>query len=142
MADWCARQERAAYDVRQKLKSIGLDEDGCEEIVKKLIEEKYVDDQRYSRFFVKDKFKFNGWGRIKIRYQLVQKKIDNNLIEEAMDEINEEEYEEKLTHLLKNKHKSIKNKDLWQSRAALFRFAQSRGYENEPTNRIISKIIE
>lgn len=140
MADWCARQERSSFDARQKMKTFGIDEREQEHILAKLISEKYVDDSRFAQFYVKDKFKFNGWGRIKIHWQLAQKRIATTIITDALAELNDQDYENKLRDLLTTKMKNIKFKDAWQTKAALLRFSQSRGFEYELSSLIIQQI--
>lgn len=142
IADWCARQERCVFDARQKLNALQVDEQEEERIIKKLTDEKYVDDARYARFYVQDKFKFNGWGRIKIQWQLMQKRVNPVLIAEALGELDEESYESKLLDLLTNKIKTIRGKDIWQTKASLLRFSQSRGFEYDLTNRLIQQITK
>lgn len=142
MADWCASQERCLFDVEQKLNALPIEEQEKKEIIQKLTEEKYVDDTRYVSFYVKDKFKFNGWGKIKIQWQLKQKKVAAPIIADALDELDPEIYENKLWDLLTNKLKTIKGKDIWQTRAALLRFSQSRGFEYDLSNRIIHQITQ
>ena len=142
MADWCARQERCLYDVEQKLKALQIEETEKHCIIKKLSEENYVDDARYVKFYVQDKFRFNGWGKIKIQWQLSQKKVASTTIASALDDIDEETYENKLRDILNNKLKTIKGKDLWQTKAALLRFAQSRGFEYDLSNRLINQITQ
>lgn len=142
MADWCARQERCVYDAKQKLTALQVEEQDQESIIKKLTDENYLNETRFVRFYVQDKFKFNSWGRIKIQWQLSQKKIASSLISEALDELNEASYESKLMDLLTNKNKTIKGKDIWQTTAALLRFAQSRGFEYDLSKRLIQQIIQ
>lgn len=74
MTDWCARQERCVYEAKQKLDALQVEEQEQERILKKLSDENYLNEERFVRFYVRDKFRFNGWGRIKIQWQLSQKK--------------------------------------------------------------------
>lgn len=125
----CSQQERCVSDIRKKLVNWELSDDECDKAIDHLISEKYLDDGRYSQFFVRDKFRFNGWGRTKIKYQLKQKSISSFMIEDALEEIDEQEYLEKLAELLQVKMHQLRNKDPWKAKASMVRFAQSRGYE-------------
>ena len=125
----CSRQERCADDIRKKFANWGFEDGDTEKAVKWLTDEKFIDDNRYAAYYVRDKFRFNGWGRIKIRWQLKQKNISSGIIEDALNSLDDSQYMDKLSELLTSKKKQIKNKDPWQTKAALVRFAQSRGYE-------------
>ncbi len=125
----CSQQERCISEIRKKLVKWELNEEECNAIIDFLIKDKFIDEERFTSYYVKDKFRFNGWGKIKIKYQLRQKELPNNLIDNALEEIDLDEYLNRLAELLQGKLKQIKNKDLWQTKTALARFAQSRGFE-------------
>ncbi len=76
----CSRQEYSAYDIRKKLVNWELSEEEVEQAMSRLISEKFIDDSRYAGYYVRDKFQFNGWGRIKIRYQLRGKGVSSLII--------------------------------------------------------------
>lgn len=140
-ATLCSRKEYCTADIKKKLVNWELSESEIEMALQWLIEEKFIDDERYAAYYVRDKFRFNGWGRIKIRYQLRGKLIDSALIDEALEQINQDEYSGKLAELLHSKKRQIKNKDIWQTKAALARFAQSRGFEPDVVFRKIDQIL-
>jgi len=140
-ATMCSRQERCAFDIRKKLVNWELTEDEVDEAMNWLKTEKFIDDSRYAGYYVRDKFQFNGWGRIKIRYQLRAKGVVSSVIDEALETLNEEIYKEKLAELLHSKNRQIKNKDIWQTKAALARFAQSRGFEPDLVFRAIDQLL-
>ncbi len=142
MTDWCARQERCIYDAKQKLNTLHVEEEEQENILKKLANENYLNEERFVRFYVQDKFRFNGWGRIKIQWQLSQKQIAAPLISEGLEELDAATYENTLMNLLTVKKRNIKGKDFWETKAALLRFAQSRGFEFDLTIRLIQQITE
>ena len=128
-ADKCSRQERCVSEIRKKLIKWELSDEEVEKAIAYLIREKFIDEDRFAAFYVRDKFRFNGWGRIKIRWQLRQKEVNSDCLEEALQLLDEESYMEKLAELLYNKRRQIKHKDVWQTKAALVRFGQSRGFE-------------
>ncbi len=137
----CSRQEYSAYDIRKKLVNWELSEEEVEQAMSRLISEKFIDDRRYAGYYVRDKFQFNGWGRIKIRYQLRGKGVSSLIIDEALESIDDEAYKEMLAELLHSKKRQIKNKDTWQTKAALARFAQSRGFEPDLVFRAIDQLL-
>ncbi len=136
-ASICSKSEKCRQDIRKKLEGWELSEEDTDEIVQKLIEDKFIDESRYVRFFVHDKFHFNRWGKIKIAYELHGKGISDQYIQTAIGQIEDAEYKETLTKLLKDKRPGIKAKDSWDLRSKLLRFARSRGFETELALRII-----
>ena len=138
----CSRSEQAEADIRKKLTSWGIVPGDAEKIISRLIEEKYLDEMRYAHAFVRDKFRFGGWGRIKIAYAMRQKHISADCIADALTEIDETEYFNSLLHALKSKLLAIAGKEPFQQRAALFRFAASRGFEPQTIGKAISSIMK
>ncbi len=126
----CSSGEKCEYDIREKLLSWGVDAAASEEVIQYLIREKFLDERRYASFFVKDKFRFNKWGKIKIAYALKQKRVAPSIIQEALDVIDEDEYLLMLKDILQSKLKSLTYKNEYDKQAKLFHFAQSRGFEN------------
>ena len=103
-ATYASRCEHCESEVREKLASWGATDEEVEAIIEYLVEERYIDNQRYANSYAKDKFRFNHWGKYKISMMLRSKDIDSDTIEEAINQIEEEEYLEKLqpvsyTHL-------------------------------------------
>ena len=110
----CARSEQCEYEVRQKLARWQVSADDADKIVDSLIERRFVDNERYAASFVRDKYRFSRWGRIKIAMALRQKRIDRHTIEQALDEIDEDEYTDILRHLIKAKAASIAEPDTYE----------------------------
>ncbi len=126
----CSSAEHCTADIREKLARWGVTEaDSCT-IIDRLVQERFIDEQRYAVAFVKDKFRFSGWGRIKMRYALQQKRIDGSDIDHALATLDEEQYNDRLLELLQAKSRSIRDDDPEARRAKLFRFAASRGFES------------
>ena len=124
----CSRGETCTFDIHAKLKVWGLMEE--EAVINLLTKEKYLDDERFARAYVKDKFRFNNWGRQKIAYMLNAKKIGKEIQEAALEGIEEETYSDKLMKLITDKEKTIKAKDQYDKRNKLMRFAMGRGFES------------
>lgn len=126
----CSSAEHCTADIREKLARWGATEADSRTIIDRLVQERFIDEQRYAVAFVKDKFRFSGWGRIKMRYALQQKRIDGSDIDHALATLDEEQYNDRLLELLQAKSRSIRDDDPEARRAKLFRFATSRGFES------------
>lgn len=137
----CSRCEQSEADIRTKLATWGVRPEDDESIIDRLVRENYLNEERYAHAFVRDKFRFGGWGKIKIAYALRQKHIAETHIAEALEEIGEEEYGEALLAALRTKMHSVKERQPMQQRAALYRFAASRGYESSMISRAISTLL-
>lgn len=131
LAALCATKECCLQDLRKKLAKSELPEEACERVLQKLQAERFVDEARFARCFVHDKFRFNHWGRLKINYELSQKGIPSHLRESALAAIDEAQYQETLTDLLRTKLRSTKAKNAYELVQKLLRFAASRGFEGE-----------
>ncbi len=129
LAARCSTSEQCLSDVEAKLKRYDLSEEERTRILQYLVEEKYIDDKRYAEAFVRDKYRFNKWGRIKIAQGLRMKGIDNGTVNEAMEVIDEAEYLHILRELIKAKRKSIRGKSDYEVNGKLIRFAIGRGFE-------------
>lgn len=136
----CSKGEKCISDIRKKLENWQLPETELQKVINALIEEKFIDEQRFAESFVRDKFRFNYWGKIKIAYHLKAKGISKMLIDEALTQIADKEYFETLHLLLKQKNKSVKANSEYEKKAKLIRFAQGRGFEYDIIARIIDKL--
>lgn len=137
----CSKQEKCTSDIVKKLNEWEVPEETAQEIVNALILDKFVDDVRYANAFVKDKFRFNRWGKIKIVSQLRFKKIDEDIIENALKEIEEPEYKKFVLYELTKKRKSIKDDDKYKIKAKLIRFGQSKGIEMEELIQTVNELL-
>ena len=114
--------------MRDKMRRWELDETAQNRIVARLVKERYIDDERYARAFVKDKIRYNKWGRRKVQQALWLKHIDSEIQQRVLDEIDEKEYLDVLRPLLKQKRKSIRAMSDYELRQKLVRFALGRGF--------------
>lgn len=137
----CSKSEKCANDILHKLTGWGLDENDSEVVLDRLVEEKFVDDERYARSFVRDKFRFNKWGKVKISFQLRAKWINPRIIDIALQEIDSETYWEVLVDLLREKNQGLKIANPYELKAKLMRFAQSRGFEMDLIYSAIDEIL-
>ena len=137
-ASYCSLCEHCISEVETN--GWGATDSDKDKVIDRMIEENFIDEKRYCAFFAKDKFRFNKWGRIKIAYSLKSKGLDRYLIEDALALIDEEAYDELLLELLKSKLRGLKYESEYEKQGKLFRFAQSRGFENKFIERAIRKI--
>ena len=124
----CAQAEHCQQEMRDKMRRWELDETVQNRIIARLVKERYIDDERYARAFVKDKIRYNKWGRRKVQQALWQKHIDSDVQQRVLDEIDEKEYLDVLRPLLKQKRKSIKAASDYEQNQKLVRFALGRGF--------------
>ena len=139
-ATYASRCEHCESEVREKLVAWGATEEEQEEIIGYLIEERYIDNQRYANSYAKDKFRFNHWGKYKISMMLRAKDIGGEEIEKALAQIDEEEYIERLEQMLKDKLRSLKYSSEYEKKGKLFKFAQSRGFESSAISKVIDSL--
>ena len=105
---YCGYQERSHDEVKQKLYGLGLHRQDVEELISQLIEENYLNEERFAIAFAGGRFRLKQWGRIKIEYELKQKKVSPYCIRKALDEIDEEDYLKTLNRLAEKKWNSLR----------------------------------
>ena len=127
----CARAERCEHELREKMRAWRIDSRDIEAIINSLTTRRFLDDSRFARAFVRDKYRFARLGRRKIAMALKQKRIDSDTIDEALEEINQEEYTAVLRTLLKAKAAHMDRPLSYDYRVKLFRFAVARGFETQ-----------
>ena len=136
----CARCEQAPADVRAKLRGWGLGADDAADVLRQLAEQDFLNEQRFARAFVKDRFAFNGWGKVKIAHQLRMKEIPADVIADAMAVIDDEEYRQRLVELLRAKWRTVKDREPRAAWAAMMRFAVSRGFETDIASQCVKQV--
>lgn len=136
----CARSEQAPRDISEKLTKWGLSHTDANQVLQQLTEQGFINEERFAKAFVKDRFAFNGWGRIKIAYQLKLKGIPGDIIDEALTAIDEEQYRDRLIELLCNKWRTVKDREPRAAWAAMMRFASSRGFETQVASECVKQV--
>ena len=136
----CSRREYCRKDILKKVMT-ALDGDAAkaEEVVGKLVEERYVDDRRYAAAFARDKASIAGWGAAKIRYMLAAKGVDREIIASALEEVDVSRADARLEKLMENKARSLKDDP--QRRIKILRFGVGRGYGYEEVSSVIDRIL-
>ena len=125
----CASAEHCEYEMTEKMRKWEVEESDCDRIMEYLRKAKFVDDERYARAFVKDKIKYNKWGRRKVEQGLWAKHIAEDIRQRVLDEVDESQYKSVLTDLLKSKRRSIKAANDYEMNRKLIKFALSRGFD-------------
>lgn len=140
MADLCARGEHCAFEIREKLRKMQLATSDANEIVEYLEENRYIDDSRFARAFARDKVKFSGWGKNKIRMALAMKRIPSAEISSALEEIDPEEYMAVAVNAAKSKARNLDLSD-YNDKGKLYRHLASRGFEGSVISKAIQSIV-
>ncbi len=128
LAALCAQAEHCQWEMTEKLRRWEITDEAQARIMQQLVGEQYVNDERYARAFVKDKVRYNKWGRRKIEQALWQKHIEEDIRTKVLDELDDEEYLSVLRPLLKQKRRTIKAQNDYEMNQKLMRFAISRGF--------------
>ncbi len=140
---YCAYQDRCHKEVREKLSDLGIWGDDAGQVIVELIEEKFLDEERFARSFVRGKHRFKKWGRIKIERELKKKDITGYCLKMGFQEIDDEEYLETLTTIITKKNQFLKAKNEYERKVKLAKYAMTKGYEShlvwEVVNDLISK---
>jgi regulatory protein len=128
LAQLCARAEHCQHEMLEKMRRWEMSDEAQARVMARLIQERYVDDERYARAFVRDKIRYNKWGRRKVEQALWQKGIDEDIRQRVLGEVDDEEYLDVLRPLLKQKRRSTKAASDYELNQKLVRFALGRGF--------------
>lgn len=140
MAWLCSRREYCSADVMRKIRQKGLCAEDASVVMQRLTKERYVDDARYARSFVRDKAVLSGWGPRKIAFALSSKGMPKEMIEEAMREISPEDSTARMREVFTAKWKVISGDTEYDRRTKLLRFALSRGYSYDDVSRFLDSL--
>ena len=128
LAQLCARSEHCQYELTEKMRRWGMAPAAQARVLARLVGERYVDDERYCRAFVRDKIRYNKWGRRKVEQALWMKRIDTEIQQRILGEVDDEEYLSVLRPLLKQKRRTLKAASDYEENQKLVKFALSRGF--------------
>ena len=128
LAQLCARSEHCQYELTEKMRRWGMGDEAQARVMARLISERYVDDERYARAFVRDKIRYNKWGRRKVEQVLWMKRIDDDIRERVLGEVDDKEYIAVLKPLLQQKRRSTKAATDYELNQKLVKFALGRGF--------------
>ncbi len=130
-AKFCAYQERTQAEVRAKLNEYGFWGEEAEAVIARLIEDNFINEERFARTYAGSKFRLKKWGRLKIKQALKQKQLSPYCIKAGMEEITDEDYEATLKEILEKKILQIKTDSPLVIKQKLLNYALSKGYESE-----------
>lgn len=128
---YCAYTERCPADVTSKLREWKVPRELWEDRLQELKDLRFLSEERYGEAFARGKFKLKSWGKNKIKAAMQAKAVDGTVISDAIDQINESDYREKLVGLLEKKNALLREEDMQKRREKLFRFAAQKGYESK-----------
>lgn len=134
----CSGSEHCVSGMMEKLSRWGLSRQDSERVIDFLLDEKYIDELRYARAYTNDKIRFSHWGRVKIRAMLRMQRISDSDINEALDNIDEQQYLEILEGVIDAKRRSIGDDASYASRTKIIRFALQRGFEMHEIVKFVS----
>jgi len=138
---FCSYQERSHFEVKEKLYSFGLYKQEVETLLSRLIEENYLNEERFAISFAGGRFRIKHWGKVKIRYELKQKRVSEYCIKKALNEIDTDEYRLTLNKLFDSKVRLLnkeKNKYVLQQKVRTF--LTNKGYESGVITELIHKM--
>lgn len=136
---YCAYQERCHSEVKEKLYSLGVWTKDHDEIIAALIEENYLNEERFAIAYAGGKFRVKQWGRVKIKYELKQKQVSDYSIKKALKQINEEEYVSVLNKLAKEKYAALKNEQYLVRKKKTMDYLVAKGFEIDLIRNVIDK---
>jgi regulatory protein len=129
MANYCVYQDRCHEEVEQKMREFVLIPEAKEEIILYLIKENFLNEERFVRSYIRGKFYMKGWGKNKIKIQLLQKKINEKLISKCWDEIQDTDYQKVLEKQYYDYYNKLKGLKDFQKKIKTTKYLLSRGFE-------------
>jgi regulatory protein len=126
----CSHREFCRDEIRNKLSLWGIENNDAEKIIEILINENFINESRFAAAFVRDKFKYNKWGKVKITAHLRAKKLSPDIINSALDSIDNEQYNKLIQGLIEVHRRTIKAKNQYDLKAKLLRYGLSKGFES------------
>ena len=137
---YCAYQERSHSEAKEKLYGFGLKKQDVEEALSRLIEENYLNEERFAIQFAGGRFRMKQWGRIKIRYELNQKQVGDYCIKKALASIDDEEYDRTLSRLVEDKWEDLKEEEPFVRRQKIQNALIQKGYEVDKIQEALSHL--
>lgn len=136
---FCGYQERCHSEVKEKLYNLGVFKKDHDEIVAALIEEKYLNEERFAIAFAGGKFRLKQWGRVKIEYELKQKQVSSYSIKKALKQIDEEVYLRVLNKLAEEKYVALKDEQFLVRKKKTMNYLAGKGFEMELVREVVEK---
>jgi len=130
-SNYCAYQERCHSEVLEKLSEWGIWGIDAQEILLTLIEQNYLNEERFAIAFAGGKFRVKHWGKVKIKLELKQRDISEYCLNKALDEISDQDYLHTLNEQIDKKWAETKDKNLLSKRAKVARYVIGKGFEQD-----------
>ncbi len=140
MEYYCAYQDRCHYDVEKKLKEFFLIPEARDEILLSLMSDKFLNEERFAKSYVRGKFRMKSWGRRKIVQELKKRNISEYLINIGLKEIDQDEYYSTIEKLLLKKKDTIKTEKSYELRNKLISFMMNKGFEYEEISDVLEDV--
>lgn len=137
LALMCSSAEHCQWDMTEKMRRRNIDAATQKAVIQRLVDDGYIDEERYCRAFVNDKVRYDRWGRRKIEQSLRLKHIAPDIYLPALDAVSTDEYVSALRPLIENKRKTVKARNAYEMKGKLVRFALQRGFTFDVINRCI-----
>jgi regulatory protein len=138
---FCAYQERCHSEVKEKLYGFGLNSNEVNQIISTLIEENYLNEERFAIAYAGGHFRTKKWGKVKIKYQLKQKQVSDYCIKKALNEIPETDYAQTLQKLFEEKLKTLKSeKNIFIKKRKLQDYLMQKGFESNLIREMINEM--
>ena len=137
----CARAEKSEGDARRLMRGWGVAEKDAEQVLGRLVRDRFIDDSRYAEAFVREKLRLSGWGGYKIRTALQRKRIDRALIDAALAEADRSGMDERLRRQLERKARTAKYTTQYELKTKLIRYGLSLGYDYETVVEAASGLV-
>lgn len=134
---YCAYQERSQQEVRNKLYDWGLWKDDVEEVISELIQNNFLNEERFANAYVSGKFNIKKWGKVKIKQGLKLKKVPEKMIIKALNAIDYDEYLEVIRAAAEKKSAALTEKDKYKRKYKLITYLMGRGFESN----LISEVL-
>lgn len=134
LVNYCVYQDRCHAEVEQKMREFLLIDEAKDEIILYLLKENYLNEERFTRSYIRGKFYIKHWGRNKIRMHLKQKQISEKLINKCFDEIDEYDYEKMIRKIFADYYSRQKGMQEYQKKSKTIKYLMSRGFEYEKIN--------
>ena len=141
LKQYCGYQERCHSEVKEKLYELGVRKTEHDALIASLIEDDYLNEERFALAFARGKFRIKQWGRIKIRYELSSKRVSEYCIKKAIKEIDETEYSEVLRKEAEQRYLFLKNEQHLVRKKKTMDYLMQRGFEGDLVHKAINDIL-
>jgi regulatory protein len=139
---YCAYQERSHSEVKSKLYDLGVRKPEHDDIIATLIEENYLNEERFAIAFARGKFRMKQWGKVKIGYELKQRQVSAYCIKKAMKQIDEEEYLKTIQELAIEKYAALKGEQYLVRKKKTMDYLVQKGFEHPLISATVNAITE